>query len=107
METALLVLTSAATFEEASALARSAVRSRLAASAQVHGPVNSFFWHAGEFGEGQEWNVVLRTTDDGYEDLESHLVSEHPWENPEVVALPLNRGTAEYFAWLERSVNRK
>jgi periplasmic divalent cation tolerance protein len=47
----LQVSTTTATREDATKLARSAVKAGLAASAQVHGPVTSIFWHLGEFGE--------------------------------------------------------
>ena len=48
--------------ETAAELARGAVEARLAAGGQVVGPVTSVFWHQGEFGTGEEWQVVLKTT---------------------------------------------
>jgi periplasmic divalent cation tolerance protein len=42
--------------EAAVSLAGEAVRQRLAASAQVMGPITSVFWHLGEFGTGEEWS---------------------------------------------------
>ena len=57
----LLVMTAAGDRETASLLASSAVKARLAASAQVQGPVSSFFWHLGEAGEGEEWQVTFKT----------------------------------------------
>jgi periplasmic divalent cation tolerance protein len=85
-------------------LARSVVAARLAAGAHVHGPVGSVFWHLGELGEGQEWFVMLKTTAARYLELESHLLAEHPWDNPEISAVPLAAGSAAYLAWLERTV---
>lgn len=82
------------------------MKARLAASAQLYGPVGSFFWHLGEFGEGEEWVVVLRTTSERYGELETHLLSEHPWDNPEVVAIGLEAGSAAYLDWLTRSVSQ-
>jgi periplasmic divalent cation tolerance protein len=78
---------------------------KVAASAQIHGPVDSFFWHQGESGKGQEWQVTLKTTAVRYPALEALLLREHPWDNPEITATPLVRGSASYFAWLERTVN--
>ncbi|WP_432141555.1 divalent cation tolerance protein CutA [Streptomyces sp. bgisy084] len=40
--------------------AQSVVSARLAAGAQIVGPVGSVFWHQGEFGSGEEWQLVLR-----------------------------------------------
>lgn len=74
----------------------------LAAAAQVFGPVTSVFWHKGEFGEGEEWQVLLKTTESRYAELEAHLIAEHPWDNPEVSAIQL-RGSAAYLAWIDRT----
>ena len=87
--------------EAAEELAGSAVKNRLAASAQVIGPVVSVFWHLGEFGTGEEWKLLLMTSAARYQDLEAHLVKNHPWENPEIAAVPLVRGTDAYLGWVE------
>jgi periplasmic divalent cation tolerance protein len=62
----LQVSTTADSRDVAMDLLRSAVQARLAASGQVFGPAASVFWHEGELGEGEEWQVFLRTTTDRY-----------------------------------------
>jgi periplasmic divalent cation tolerance protein len=69
------------------------------------GPVTSLFWHLGEFGQGEEWRVVLKTTVDRYPALEAHLIENHPWENPEIVAVLILNAPASYLAWVERTVS--
>jgi periplasmic divalent cation tolerance protein len=83
-------------------MAGSAVEAGLAAGAQVIGPVVSVFWHEGQYGEGEEWQVLLKTTDVRYADLEAHLLARHPWDNPEIGAVPITRGSAGYFSWLDK-----
>ncbi len=100
----LQVSTSTDNREAAAHLARTAVAAKLAGNAHVYGPVASFFWHLGEQGEGEEWHVVMKTTADRYPELEAHLLAEHPWDNPEVIAVPIVRGAANCLEWLERSV---
>jgi len=95
------VQVAAPTKEAALALAKGAVEARLAAGGQVVGPVTSVFWHLGEFGTGEEWQAVLKTTEDRYKELERHLVEHHEWTNPEITALPLAAGLAPYLAWVE------
>lgn len=56
------VSTATPTREQAIELARSVVGERLAAGAQIVGPVISAFWHDGEFGTGEEWQLLLKTT---------------------------------------------
>ncbi|MEU0797195.1 divalent cation tolerance protein CutA [Amycolatopsis sp. NPDC005961] len=101
----LLVTTTTPDRASAAKLAGSAVAARLAATAQVTGPVASFFWHLGEQGEGEEWNVTFKTTDDRYAELEAHIVEQHPWDKPEVTAVELVRGSAGYLRWLEESTS--
>jgi periplasmic divalent cation tolerance protein len=98
------VTTTADSRDAAAALARSAVKARLAASAQVIGPVASFFWHEGEYGEGEEYVAAFRTTALQYPALEAHLLAEHPWKNPEVSAVPLVAGSGPYLEWISRTV---
>ncbi len=98
------VSTTADSRETAAALARSAVQARLAASARVIGPVASFFWHEGTFGEGEEYIAALKTTADKYAALEAHLLAEHPWKNPEISAAPLVAGSIPYLEWLQRTI---
>jgi periplasmic divalent cation tolerance protein len=91
--------------EAATGLARGAVEARLAAGGQVIGPVTSVFWHSGEFGTGEEWQVVLKTTEERYPELEKHLVERHEWTNPEITAIPIVAGLAPYLDWVERTTS--
>lgn len=99
------VTTVAESQESAVRLAQSAVAARLAASAQVVGPIVSVFWHHGELGNGEEWQVVLKTTATRYLALRDKLLSEHSWDNPEITAVEIVRGTEPYFDWLEKTVD--
>jgi periplasmic divalent cation tolerance protein len=99
----LSVTTAAETREAAEALARSAVRAGLAAGASVTGPASSFFTHLGEYGEGEEWQVVFETTKPRYPELEAHLLAEHPWQSPEISAVELS-GSAAYLAWISAAL---
>ncbi|MGH3648141.1 MAG: divalent-cation tolerance protein CutA [Micromonosporaceae bacterium] len=84
-------------------LARSVVEARLAAGAQIIGPVVSAYWHLGEFGTGEEWQLLLKTRDDRYAALEAHLVEHHPWKNPEISAVPIVSGSESYLGWIRRN----
>lgn len=97
------VRVSTATRDEAVSLARSAVQARLAAGAQVVGPVASVVWHLGELMEGEEWQVLLHTRTALYPVLEAHIIERHPWQRPEIAAVPLTAGSAAYLNWLRRT----
>jgi periplasmic divalent cation tolerance protein len=99
------VLTAANSEDAARTLGRSAVEAKLAASAQIVGPVKSVFWHQNTMDTGEEWQVILMSTMDVYPELERHLVDHHEWTIPEVTAVPLKAGSARYLDWVRRSVS--
>ncbi|MYV71002.1 divalent cation tolerance protein CutA [Streptomyces sp. SID2131] len=98
------VSTATATREEAVALAGPAVEKRLAAGAQIIGPVTSVFWHLGEYGTGEEWQILFKTTRDGYPALEADLLERHPWDNPELCAVPVELAAPRCAEWVRSSV---
>jgi uncharacterized protein involved in tolerance to divalent cations len=100
----LQVSTALETRDAAEKLAREVVEAKLAAGAQIIGPVVSAFWHAGEFSTGEEWQLLLKTHGDRYEDLEAHLTENHPWKNPEVIAIPVVAGSEAYLSWVRKTV---
>ncbi|MGW4883350.1 divalent-cation tolerance protein CutA [Streptomyces murinus] len=90
--------------EQAAELAKGAVEGRFAAGAQIVGPVESVFWHLGEFGVSEEWRLLLTTTRDRYPELEKFLLDQHPWDNPEVIATPIVAGAEGCLQWITDSV---
>lgn len=96
----LLVTTTTPDKDSAAKIAAGAVSQKLAASAKVHGPIESHWWHLGEQGCGDEWQAVFQTTSERYPELEAHIISQHPWNKPEVTAVAM-RGSADYLAWVE------
>lgn len=99
----LQVCTATETKEQAVELGRTVVRDRLAAGAQVIGPVTSVFWHHGEFGTGEEWQLLMTTTVDRYPELERHLVANHPWDNPQCIATPIVAAAEPCLQWVRAS----
>ncbi|MFI9779864.1 divalent-cation tolerance protein CutA [Streptomyces sp. NPDC051956] len=97
---ALTVLTTTDDEAKARALAAGAVEARLAACAQIAGPVMSVYRWQGNTETAQEWQVLLKTTAEGYEALESWLLEAHDYETPEIIATPVVRGSAGYLAWI-------
>jgi periplasmic divalent cation tolerance protein len=84
--------------------ARSLVRRRLAACVQVIGPIRSVYRWQGKIEETAEWLCLVKTTAARYPRLEAALLRLHPYDTPEVVALPLASGSPRYLEWLARSV---
>ena len=85
---------------EAVELARAAVGARLAASAQVAGPIASTYWWEGEMERAEEWLVMLKLPADRYADLAAMLTSLHSYDEPEIIATPICAGSAGYLSWI-------
>ena len=86
------------------AIAREAVRTRAAACAQVSGPVTSTFRWKGRVEEAQEHQCAMKTTKEAYKKLEAVIRGHHPYEVPEIVALPMEEGGRDYLAWVKEEV---
>ncbi|WP_172386883.1 divalent-cation tolerance protein CutA [Streptomyces sp. MNP-20] len=96
----LLVLTTTDTADKADTLARAAVEARLAACAQINGPVTSVYRWEGAVETAREWQVSLKTTQERYAALEAWLLQTHDYETPEIIATPVTGGSAAYLGWL-------
>ncbi len=90
---------------KADALARGAVEARLAACAQISGPVTSVYHWRGAIETTEEWEVVLKTTEARYPALEAHLLAAHDYETPEILATRVTRVAERYARWVEEETS--
>jgi periplasmic divalent cation tolerance protein len=80
------------------------VEERLAACAQVVGPVSSVYWWQGEVETAAEWYCHLKTTAARVPALMSRIRELHPYETPEIIALVVIEGDPAYLRWIDESV---
>ncbi len=97
----LQVVTTVDAEEKAREIAHALVERRLAACAQVVGPIASVYWWQGRVETAREWMCVLKTRRDLYGELEQALRSLHPYEEPEILAVPIAAGSSTYLAWMD------
>ena len=92
---------------EAMELGRAAVEARLAACAQVAGPVASTYWWEGGIERAEEWLVLLKLPAARLRELTAFLTERHSYDEPEIVALPIVAGSPSFLSWLtEETVPR-
>ncbi len=103
MSEILQVTTAIDSHDACMALARSAVELRLAAGAQVIGPIEAVFWHSGELGTGSEYLAVFKTTTERYPALAAHLREHHPWASPDISAVPIVYAIDTCVEWVRRT----
>jgi periplasmic divalent cation tolerance protein len=90
--------------ETAARLANLLVQERLVACAQVVGPISSTYWWNGAVEHSAEWYCYLKTTMTRLDGLKRRLRELHPYEVPELIAVPLVDGDQQYLKWIEDSV---
>lgn len=89
--------------EDAERIARTLVERRLAACVNVIPEVVSIYRWKGSVERDEESMLVIKTRAERFEELRAALVSLHPYEVPELVALPVEGGHPPYLAWLDDS----
>ncbi|MEQ8162029.1 MAG: divalent-cation tolerance protein CutA, partial [Smithellaceae bacterium] len=91
-----------ATKEEAQKIARHLVEQRVAACVQIAGPIISTYRWQGKVETAEEWLCVIKTRESLYPELEKAIISLHSYETPEIIAVPIIKGSREYLSWLKR-----
>ena len=84
-------------------IAQSLLQARLAACIQTLGPVTSRYTWEGKPESAREWLVLVKTRASRYEAVQLEIRRLHPYEVPEILALPVLRADPAYLAWLEES----
>jgi periplasmic divalent cation tolerance protein len=102
----LIVTTTIDDLAAADELVRSAVGGRLAACAQVTGPIQSTYWWQGTVETTDEWRITFKTTDAAAPLLAKHIREHHPYVTPEVIATVVDeRGSnPAYLQWVNESL---
>lgn len=99
-------LVTAGSAEEAERIGRTLVQERLAACANVAGPIRSIYRWQGAVEDGVEHLLLLKARAADADVLEARVRALHSYAVPEVVALPILSGSAAYLAWLAESTDR-
>lgn len=106
MTDALVVLTTTETEADAERLARLLVEAELAACVQVLPRMSSIYRWQGKVEQAGENLLLIKTTRGAYARLETAIKQHHSYETPEIIALPVEAGSAEYLNWLAASVQQ-
>jgi periplasmic divalent cation tolerance protein len=97
----IVVLNTCGSAEEAEQVARKLVDEKLAACVTVVAPVRSFYRWDGVVNDAAEWLLLIKTSRPLFDRVRAALESVHSYELPELLALPVIEGSANYLAWLE------
>ncbi len=96
----LLVLTNLPDRAAAERLADALIEKRVAACVNILAPCRSVYRWKGALQRDEEHPVLIKTTAERYPELERALRAGHPYELPEIIAVPIERGLPAYLAWV-------
>jgi periplasmic divalent cation tolerance protein len=99
-----VVLVTAASREEAEAIAQTLVQERLAACVNFM-PIQSVYTWQGKVHQEEEWQLVIKTDLNQFADLEAKIREIHSYEVPEIIALPILVGSQPYLNWIAERVS--
>ena len=92
--------------EEAGSVARAAVDKRLAAAANIHAPVHSFYRWEQEVRAEKEVPVVFKTSEGKVNDLMDFVARSHSYETPGIVVHRPMTANTKYEAWIDNETRR-
>jgi periplasmic divalent cation tolerance protein len=101
----LLVLTNLPDAGAARTLADYLVGQRLAACVNILAPCRSVYRWQGKVEDAEEVPMLIKTTATRYTELEAAIRAQHPYELPEIVAVPISHGLPGYLVWVAAATN--
>jgi len=96
----IIVMTTTETREDAEKIASFLLENKMAACVQIF-PVTSKYWWKGNLNISEEFLCLIKTKEELYEEIEQSIKEIHPYETPEITAVPVLKGSKEYLAWLD------
>jgi periplasmic divalent cation tolerance protein len=96
----IVVFSTCADAAEAEKIARRLVEAHLAACVNIVGGARSFYRWQGAIEEAQEFLLIVKSSRARFDALSAELDRLHSYEVPEIVALPVVEGSANYLNWL-------
>ena len=100
----IVVLNTCPSAEEAEKIARHLVEARLAACVSILPGARSFYRWQGAIENAAECLLIIKTSRGRFDSLCAELERLHSYEVPEIVALPIVEGSANYLNWLDAEI---
>lgn len=94
-----MVLVTAPNLKVARKLARVICETRFAACVNLLPGIESHYWWEGKIESGREVLLLIKARKRSLDRLEEVILREHPYDTPEIVAIPPSHGTARYLSW--------
>jgi len=101
MKKFILVLTTVPEEKKGLEIARTLVEERLAACVTISSACQSLYWWEDRTAQDREYFLHIKTRATLYPRLEKRIKELHPYQVPEILALPILKGSADYLSWID------
>lgn len=107
MTNKIVVFVTCGSIKEAQQIGRALVDRKLAACANIlHAPVHSIYHWKGKVDVAKEILLILKSSRSSFGAIDSAIRKMHSYDVPEIIALPIARGSRSYLDWISRAVSR-
>lgn len=93
----LQILTTVGKREDAEKIAQTLFQRKLAGCVQIIGTISSIYWWKSKIEKAEEWLCLIKSEKALYHEVEDAIKKIHPYETPEIIAIPIVAGSKEYF----------
>ncbi len=80
------------------------INDKLAACAQVNGPIESIYQWKGQLHHDKEWRIILKSKKDLFSQIEKTVVEMHPYDIPQIMATEISDGHESYLSWIDECI---
>jgi len=101
MKSYIQISTTTETTEQAQKIAQFLVEKKLAACVQINAPIESIYRWKGKIETANEWLCLIKTREDLFDIVEAAIKRLHSYETPEIIAVPIVKGSKEYLNWID------
>lgn len=87
----------------ANTIAGQLVKKHLAACVNIIANISSVFRWENQIEKTSEYLLLIKSTEENYAGIEAFIKSQHPYKTPEIIALPIIKGSKDYLEWLSEA----
>ncbi len=88
-------------------IAEKLIKEKLAACVNITGEINSVYFWQGNIEKDNEYLMIIKTKEELFEKLEEFIKENHPYTVPEIIGMPIIKGSRDYLNWIDQTVSRE